>query len=172
MRYITGLDENGKSSVLQSGGPSRTWGWQASDAKAPHFVQRSLQPDLADQPLPEKNAMTTELWTVRADASGVRGEDPNNYREEPGEFSLDVPAGVLRWCITRFGPGYASKLHFTDSIDLDICIEGELTLVLETDEIVLRPGDSVVLPRLMHSWRTETGGAFAYCMLSPHPLPS
>jgi quercetin dioxygenase-like cupin family protein len=170
MRYITGLNAEGKSALLAADEPRRTWTWSASSAKAPHFVSRALNPEFGSQKPPHESASTNELWTVRQDLNAVTGEDPENYAYEPGELSLDVPAGVLRWCITRFGPGYASKIHHTDSIDLDMCIEGELTLVLETEEIQLRPGDAVVLPMLEHAWRTETGGAIAYCMISPHAL--
>src|SRR5579859_2252843 len=105
MRYITGLNADGRSAVLAADEPRRTWTWSASSAKAPHFVQRALNPDFGSQRPPAQSASTNELWTVRQDFDAVTGEDPENYTYEPGEFSLDVPAGVLRWCITRFGPG-------------------------------------------------------------------
>jgi quercetin dioxygenase-like cupin family protein len=60
-------------------------------------------------------------------------------------------------------------MHFTDSIDFDMYIAGEMILILETEEIVLKPGDVVYLPQLQHAWRTETGGTFAFLMISPHP---
>ena len=167
-RYITGLDDQGRSAVLKKSDPPRVWTWLNSSDAAPHHVTRSLTTYHPGIPEPQRG-FTEELWTIRTTPEGVTGEDPGDYDYEPGEFSLDTtPPGILRWSVTRFGPGYASKLHFTDSIDLDMCIEGELTLVLETEELHLKPGDSVMLPRLMHSWRTETGGAFAYVMLSPN----
>lgn len=167
MRYIGGLDAQGRSTIVQRSEPPRVWEWTNSSEAAPHHVARGLTDDRSAIPA-ERTGTTAELWTVRSAEDRVISEDPGDYAHAPGEFSLDVPSGVMRWCVTRFGPGYASKLHFTDSIDLDLVIEGELYLVLETEEVLLRPGDSAVLHGLQHSWRTDTGAAIVYCMISPH----
>ena len=170
MRYIAGLDADGKSAVLKRSESSRTWTWTNSSESAPHFVERHLVSDPASfRPGPHSGALT-EIYTTRMGTDGIAGEDPDDTIEAPGVMSLDVPAGVTRWCVASYGPGYQSKMHFTDSIDFDMCIAGEMILVLETEEIVLKPGDAVYLPRLQHAWRTETGGTFAFLMISPHPL--
>lgn len=170
MRYIAGLDADGKSAVLKRSESSRTWTWTNSSESAPHFVERHLVSDPASfRPGPHAGALT-EIYTTRMGTDGIAGEDPDDTVEAPGVMSLDVPAGVTRWCVASYGPGYQSKMHFTDSIDFDMCIAGEMILVLETEEIVLKPGDAVYLPRLQHAWRTETGGTFAFLMISPHPL--
>lgn len=169
MRYITGVDANGKSAVLHRTDSVRTWTWTNSSEEAPHFVERRLVENPATfQPGPHSGALT-EVFTTRMTPAGIVEEDPNDYTEAPGLMSLDVPAGVTRWCVASYGPGYQSKMHFTDSIDFDMCIAGEMILILETEEIVLRPGDTAYLPRTPHAWRTETGGTFAFLMISPHP---
>ena len=168
-RYITGLDANGKSAVLKRSDSSRTWTWTNSLEAAPHFVERRLVDNPASfQPGPHVAALT-ELVTTRMTPGGLIAEDPDDYVDGPGVISLAVPAGVTRWCVATYGPGYQSKLHFTHSIDFDMCIAGEMILILETEEIVLKPGDAVYLPRLQHAWRTETGGTFAFLMISPDP---
>jgi len=168
-RYIAGLDANGKSTILKQSESSRTWTWTNSPDAAPHFLERRLVDDPASfEPGPRSGSLT-EIYTTRMTPQGVIGEDPDDYTEAPGLMSLDVPAGVTRWCVSSYGPGYQSKMHFTDSIDFDMCIAGEMILMLETQEIVLKPGDAVYLPRLQHAWRTETGGTFAFLMISPHP---
>lgn len=170
MRYICGINEQGKSAVLKRSRTSRTWTWTNSPDAAPHFLERKLVDDPNFAPGPNSGALT-ELYTTRMTPAGIAGEDPVDYADQPGTMSLDVPAGVTRWCVCSYGPGYRSKMHYTDSIDFDMCIAGELILMLEAEEIVLRPGDAVYLPRLQHAWRTETGGTFAFLMISPHPTP-
>jgi hypothetical protein len=168
MRYIAGLDAGGKSAVLKRSESSRTFTWTNSSEKAPHFVERHLVDDPGSFEPGEHSGALTELYTTRMTPDGIVGEDPDDYAMAPGLMSLDVPAGVTRWCVASYGPGYQSKMHCTDSIDFDMCIAGEMTLILETEEIVLRPGDAVYLPRLQHAWRTDTGGTFAFLMISPH----
>jgi mannose-6-phosphate isomerase-like protein (cupin superfamily) len=43
-------------------------------------------------------------------------------------------------------------LHATDTVDVVTVIEGELCAVLETEEITLRPGDSLVQRGTKHAW--------------------
>ncbi len=168
-RYIAGLDADGRSAILKRSPARRTWTWQNSQDRAPHFVERHLVDD-PETFRPGANAgMLTELYTTQMTPDGIVGENPDDDADPPGQMSLDVPAGVTRWCVASYGPGYRSAMHFTDSIDFDMCIAGEMILMLETEEIVLRPGDAVYLPRLQHAWRTDTGGTFAFLMISPHP---
>jgi mannose-6-phosphate isomerase-like protein (cupin superfamily) len=168
MRYVGGLDADGKSAIVKRSLPPRVWAYADSAVEAPHFLPRKLVAAPDGLPAPH-TATLAELWTIKTSDQAVIFEDPGDYSFEPGQASLEVPEGVVRWCVASFGPGYASKMHHTDSIDLNTVLSGELTLVLEAEAILLRPGDSVLVPGLEHSWRTETGASFVFCMLSPHP---
>lgn len=48
-------------------------------------------------------------------------------------------------------------MHRTESVDYGIVIEGELTLVLDTREVNLRPGDVVVQRGTNHAWANRSG---------------
>ena len=172
-RVVTGLNEKGQSAVLEVGPPPRVWTWTASQESAPHHVSRTLIdhfPDLSE--LAPSQGVCTELWVTHTTASTVEHEDPgiSLVGVEPGVHSLECPPGVTRWNISTFGPGYRSKMHCTETIDYDIVLAGEMYLILEADEIRLTPGDAVLVPGLQHCWRTETGGSFAYTMVSPFPF--
>jgi hypothetical protein len=47
-------------------------------------------------------------------------------------------------------------LHRTDSVDVGTVISGELTLLLPTGGITLRPGETFVLRGNEHAWRNRT----------------
>lgn len=48
-------------------------------------------------------------------------------------------------------------MHRTESIDYGIVIEGEMTLVLDNDEVLLRPGSVVVQRGSNHAWANRSG---------------
>ena len=166
-RIVTGDGVDGLSKVVSSGEPRRSWRYGSSTQHAPHDNPRGLTSEPFGEP-GELGAWVAELWTTREVGPDVVGEDPGAYTDDPGAHSLEVPAGVARFSVVRFGPGYHSKMHSTDSIDLDICLSGELDLVLESEVVRLLPGDVAVVPGSRHVWRTETGASFAFVMLSPH----
>ena len=163
---VSSLDE-GPSRVVSIGDPPRTWRYTASRDHPPHDNSRALTDEPFGFPGP-LGAWVAELWATRVEGGRIVGLDPAGFTDEPGVHSLEVPAGVTRFSIINFGPGYESKVHHTDSIDFDICLDGELDLVLETDVVRLEPGDVAILNRSEHAWRTETGATFAFVMLSPH----
>lgn len=54
---------------------------------------------------------------------------------------------------TLFGMG----MHATDTIDYIVVISGEVTLVTETGETLLRAGDVAVDRGIVHGWRNDSG---------------
>ncbi len=48
-------------------------------------------------------------------------------------------------------------MHRTESVDYGVVIEGELTLVLDTGEVQLRPGSVVVQRGTNHAWANRSG---------------
>jgi quercetin dioxygenase-like cupin family protein len=91
-----------------------------------------------------------ELW--RAAAGG---------REAPldEDWDLDPPAGGHVFRISVFPPaepGEAPWMHRTDTIDYALILEGELTLVTDKGETLLRPGDVVVQQAANHGWINRT----------------
>jgi ketosteroid isomerase-like protein len=46
-------------------------------------------------------------------------------------------------------------MHVTDTIDYDIILSGQLTLILDDGEHVLTPGDAVIMRGDRHAWRND-----------------
>lgn len=48
-------------------------------------------------------------------------------------------------------------MHRTESVDYGIVIEGELTLVLDDSEVLLKPGSVVIQRGTNHAWANRSG---------------
>ena len=59
--------------------------------------------------------------------------------------------------INEFPPGVVSPMHRTQSVDYGIVLSGEVALVLDDSETVLRAGDVVVQRGTNHRWENRSG---------------
>ena len=82
-------------------------------------------------------------------APGPRSGDAMDIAPAPGE---------ARWRVYDFPPGLGYGLHHTRSVDLDVVIDGSMTLVLDEAEIELHPGDGVLVRGDGHGWRAGERG--------------
>ncbi len=48
-------------------------------------------------------------------------------------------------------------MHRTESVDYGVVIEGEMTLVLDDSEVLLKPGSVVVQRGTNHAWANRSG---------------
>jgi len=61
--------------------------------------------------------------------------------------------------IAEYGPGLGKDdpgMHYTDTADHFHVIEGEVVLVLESGDVVMRKGDTGVLRGAVHGWRNDS----------------
>lgn len=71
-----------------------------------------------------------------------------------GEFvDLGVAPGHVHWLLVEYGAGAAFPMHHTDSVDLDLVLEGTMELGLDDGIHSLESGDIVVMNGVDHSWR-------------------
>jgi mannose-6-phosphate isomerase-like protein (cupin superfamily) len=78
-------------------------------------------------------------------------------REARGELlSIPTPPGGALWLEMKFDGLYETEFHRTDSIDFHYIVGGEVDLILEDGSITLRAGDTVLLPGVVHRWRSLT----------------
>jgi quercetin dioxygenase-like cupin family protein len=138
-RVVTGHDHDGVSVFLQDG---------------PAPVVRTA-PD---------GAFFYEIWGTGASPAPVSAAEP-----DPAEGSLTVPPapGGTKIRINEFPPGVVSPTHRTQSVDYGIVLDGEVVLVLDGTETVLRPGDVVVQRGTSHRWenRTERAARMAFVLV-------
>lgn len=79
---------------------------------------------------------------------------------------LATGAGRMKEAFTQIGDAAASTvaadsphplMHRTESVDYGVVIEGEMTLVLDDSEVLLRPGSVVVQRGTNHAWANRSG---------------
>jgi quercetin dioxygenase-like cupin family protein len=129
-RVITGHDADGVSTVLADGAP-------------PVVTQ-----------IPQAGVTFVELWSTEATPAPVAAAEPDPVA---GPVRLPPPRGGTRIRVNEFRPGHLvdgrqSRWHRTETVDYGIVISGELVLLLEDREVVLRPGDVVVQRGTNHAW--------------------
>ncbi len=79
---------------------------------------------------------------------------PTGEEAEGVAWSLDPPAGGSVFRIAEFPPDDSAEpfVHATRTIDYGVIIEGELTLLLDGTETVLKVGDTFVQRQADHAW--------------------
>ena len=127
-RVVTGHDERGVSVV-------------ASDGPVP--VVRAA-PD---------GALFYEVWGTDAMPAPIGPDEP-----DPTVGALSVPPtpNGTKIRINEFPPGVVSPVHRTQSVDYGIVLSGEMVLVLDDSETVLRAGDVVVQRGTDHRWENRS----------------
>jgi len=72
---------------------------------------------------------------------------------DPAELAAEVDH-LLPGLRDVFDPDDNSGMHATDTIDYGICLEGELTMRLDSgEEVVLTPGACIVQQGTRHAWQ-------------------
>jgi mannose-6-phosphate isomerase-like protein (cupin superfamily) len=159
-RVVTGHDEQGRPVFVSDGVPPRT-----VTSEAGHGLSELLWfttppattsdgsdavPELVGR-FPENGASTCRLIRFPGFPPGTPVDD--TWLRVPG----DDPAH----------PG----LHRSETLDLMIVIEGNITLGLDDGDYALGPGDAVVQRGTVHRWRVvgETPCTFLSILMSPDP---
>lgn len=133
-RVVTTHDVDGVSTVLSDGPPA--------------VVTR----------IPRAGVAFVEMWSTDVVPAPVTADavDP-----AIGPVRIPPPRGGTRIRINEFEPGHLvdgrqSRWHRTETVDYGIMISGELVLLLEDSEVVLRPGDVVVQRGTNHAWANRS----------------
>ena len=160
-RVVTGHDAEGRAVITSEGAP-------------PHIAELAHIP----------GTVFYELWKTDAMPAPVgNGSDPTlgALRLPPAPCGtafriVDIPpdtdeflahgAARMKDAFAEIGDSAASTvasdsphplMHRTESVDYGIVLEGEITLVLDRGETLLRPGDVVVQRGTNHAWANRSG---------------
>ena len=120
-----------------------------------------------------------ELWATDAAPAPINAGPVNAGPggAGPGGAAAPDPAGgpprvapapngtTLR--INEMPPGASSPMHRTQTVDYGIVLDGEVVLVLDDSETVLRAGDVVVQRGTSHRWenRSEAPARVAFILI-------
>ena len=99
------------------------------------------------------DATPAPIGTELVDAGPVDAGSP-----DPTLGALTVPPapGGTKIRVNEFPPGVVSPVHRTQSVDYGIVLSGEVVLVLDDTETVLRAGDVVVQRGTYHRWENRS----------------
>ncbi len=134
-RVVTGHDAGGKSVVLSDGPPPQNHTMRGSAIGAEFF----------------------EVWNAPNTVpllTSVEAREPNER-----EFTIMPTTGHLLRILDVFPlkeGGKRTVMHRTKTLDYVVVIEGELTLLLEDSEVILKPGSVVVQRGTNHAWENRS----------------
>jgi mannose-6-phosphate isomerase-like protein (cupin superfamily) len=134
-RVVTGHDENGKSIVLSDGMPPQNHPMQGTAVGADFF----------------------EVWNVPKAVPQLTSTEAREPNER--EFTIMPVAGHLIRIIDIYPPAMGGKrtvMHRTKTLDYAVVIEGEVVLVLDDSEVVLKKSDVVVQRGTDHAWENRS----------------
>lgn len=107
---------------------------------------------IIDGPVPQLGRASDLIWrsaTVPADSSGSE--------DMAAAFTMDMlHDGGSNFMFVTFPPGMGPFMHATDTLDYLVVLSGQIVLQLETEEVVLSPGDFIVDRGVIHAWRNDT----------------
>lgn len=64
-----------------------------------------------------------------------------------------IPEVGVHFDLFTWQPGAGFSLHATETIDVGVILSGEIELILETETVVLGPGDCFVQRGTVHGWK-------------------
>jgi hypothetical protein len=134
-RILTGHDETGKSVVISDGPPPQ------------HHQMRG----------PSIGADFFEIWSDSNAVpvlTSVAVREPNER-----EFSIMPISGHLLRIIDVYpltDGGKRTVMHRTKTLDYAVVIEGEVVLILEDSEVILKKSDVVVQRGTNHAWENRS----------------
>jgi hypothetical protein len=150
-RVVTGLDENGKSTIVSD---DLTETRLAADAFTLNHLWKSLK--VPDDCLQE-NALGTEVLIPPPPAGFtylISTFPPDSEWDfEDGYAGSLSAAGAAETFVEDEIPG----LHETDTFDIITIISGEVYAILESAETLLKAGDTIIQRGTKHSWSNRTG---------------
>ena len=151
-RVVTGHDEEGKSIVVLDGPPAKSIGedigglfelWNTDG----NLINTKDRIDRADDEIllsPPKNGSKFRYFQINPTPEGV---------------PMDVLQNMAADAFEKIGASHhridTSKhpaMHKTDTIDYIILLEGDVTLILDKEEVVIKPHDVVVQRGTNHAW--------------------
>lgn len=109
------------------------------------------------------------IWTT----GSVPADNVDDAKGDRRDAGASLKGGsVMR--VTEFGPGFATPMHRTLTIDYAMVLSGELELELDSGSVVrLRKGEVIVQRGGAHLWRNpsaDTPCRIVICMIDAHPV--
>ena len=150
-RIVTGTNDQGRSHVVSDGPPFEfgvlTELWATESAPASFGSDDEVAGRRVKLEPPQNGTM---FRFFRVDP-----EDPNKSRDEV-EQEVATAFSVVGAEHCRPDTSRHPRMHMTSSVDYIVLLQGEVTLLLDDDEVDLKPFDVVVQRGTNHAWINKT----------------
>jgi Cupin domain len=119
-----------------------------------------LDPDLSTIDLGKGNGVS-EIWNL--DRLPADNDDPADLSRR--EYEHDPSPGGVKFRMVELPPGTASgeapdlQLVSSPTLDCVFVLQGVVTLLLEAEEVTMRPGDCAILRGHPHRWVNRSASA-------------
>jgi mannose-6-phosphate isomerase-like protein (cupin superfamily) len=154
-RVVTGIDDQGRSRVLSDARQDATEGvpgvlsmtplWRTTPESLDLPLKSAVAP--AGPPLAGLPVGHTLFSIVEIGPGDISKSD---------RFGDLVASGGMERAMSRGDDRRHPGMHATTTIDYVYVLEGELTLILDEGEVILRAGDVLVQGGASHSWINHT----------------
>jgi mannose-6-phosphate isomerase-like protein (cupin superfamily) len=160
-RVVTGHDDDGKAVVVSNGPLSTVAELKALPGTVFHEVWATLAtpapvgngPDPVAGPVvlpPPRHGTRIRFVDIPPDTDDFLRHGAAQMASAFSEIG-DAGASTVR------ADSPHPLMHRTESVDYGIVIEGEMTLVLDDSEVLLKPGSVVVQRGTNHAWANRSG---------------
>ena len=155
-RYVVGPDQNGKSAVLMDEPenvqerPGFFWRatlWGTKETPVDNTITHDRGNDVTTrEPFP--NGMVFRALEIPPDSV-----DTEAHKAELRELNKRVSQKHIP---TEEDLARHPSMHRTDTLDCIACVQGEIWLVTDVDEVLMTPGDTVVIRGTNHAWSNKS----------------
>jgi len=162
-RIVTGHNSEGKAVVLEDGAPPRTARiagaigpvfyevWNTRETPAPIDRASGEPAEKGIVLTPPKNGTRIRVLDIPPEDERIQNVSPEEARAHFAEIgAADASSHTGEKARHPF-------MHRTETIDYGIVLEGEITLVLDEGETVIRAGDIVIQRGTNHGWANRSG---------------
>jgi quercetin dioxygenase-like cupin family protein len=125
-----------------------------TDADGCSVVVLDDHPPVTVEEIGEGARTIVEVWSTVSMSGSPTYPDSSPSEMSPVRPSLGPNATEIR--VVEMPPGCRREMHRTDTVDYGLVLCGELTVVLERGETVLRPGDIIVQRGTNHLWHNRS----------------
>ena len=161
-RVVTGHDENGKAIVVADGyaptvrtnplrpGHVSTDLWRTGSAPV---VLKASEPDPTTGPRqvhPGPMGTVFRISEVAPETDAVRNLTPEQSREAFRNQGAEAASTYGRG-------GRHPLMHRTETVDYAVVLDGEITMLLDDTEVLLKTGDVVIQRGTNHAWSNRSG---------------
>lgn len=161
-RVVTGHDEHGNAIILENGPLNTVMDLEAVPGTRFHEVWNTSETPAQITHTQSDPTLGPVVLPPMKSGTRIRFVDIPPDTEE----FLAQGKGKMKDMFSKVGDGDASTvkddsphplMHRTESVDYGIVIEGELTLIVDKGEAILKPGSVVVQRGTNHAWANRSG---------------